>query len=357
MSKYSKLPDGSIQHQDGRIIYMAWEKFKTSIIESGCCFICGAASGTKEFNNEHILPRWLLTKYNLFGKKITLPNLTEYTYGEYTIPCCKECNSYLGEQIENPVSKIFEGGHSEVAAFLADDKCPGLLFIWLSLIVLKTHLKDNTLVLNQDKRTEDNKRKISDLYHYGEFHHLHCIARAPYTEACLDQTAFGSFLVLPAKVNDKLYESFDFADVTSARSVLLRIGDVAIISVLDDSCAVLSKLWKYLERITGPLSPIQLREILAHFSYVSQTLKERPQNQSFIDDKDDYVIFSTHPSEVEIDDYEPRKFGALLHSLCLQFVTPHEKDKYGEAMKNGRCSFLYDENGKFIKDSMVLARS
>jgi len=332
---------------------MGWERFKRDIVEGDCCFICGAAPGTKHFNGEHILPDWILRKFRLHDRKITLPNLSGFTYGQYTVPCCKECNSMFGDKLENPISKLFEGGHAAVTKYVMDSNAPGMLFVWLSLIVVKTHLKDRLLALNQDRRSPESQKKISDLYSYGDFHHLHCIARTPYTDACLAGTAFGSFFVLPAKVDETLYESFDFADITGARSVLLRIGDVALVAVLDDACGALSKFMHNFQKISGPLSPIQLREVLAHLSYLSVSLKERPKHHSLVDKNDDYVIFATHPPECELNEYDPKLLGSYIYSLCLQYLPPQERPKYSEAMKEGRCSFLFDQNGNFISDSMV----
>ncbi len=39
-----------------------------------CCFICGAQPGSKVFNDEHVIPEWVLRKFNLFNRTITLPN-------------------------------------------------------------------------------------------------------------------------------------------------------------------------------------------------------------------------------------------------------------------------------------------
>ena len=98
-----------------KLIFIGIEEFKKEIIQKKKCFICGAPQkkkgnkneGAKIFNDEHIIPNWVIKRCNLSRKKITLPNETKLLYTKYTIPCCEECNSKLGRVIEKPVSRLF----------------------------------------------------------------------------------------------------------------------------------------------------------------------------------------------------------------------------------------------------------
>jgi hypothetical protein len=47
------------------------ERFIEDICLGDCCFICGAKPDEKPFNNEHILPDWVLRRYDLFARTIT----------------------------------------------------------------------------------------------------------------------------------------------------------------------------------------------------------------------------------------------------------------------------------------------
>ncbi len=66
--------DGSVEDEAGKVILFSITRFVRDICQGDCCFICGAKSRSKEFNDEHILPEWLLRRFNLFGRFITLPN-------------------------------------------------------------------------------------------------------------------------------------------------------------------------------------------------------------------------------------------------------------------------------------------
>jgi hypothetical protein len=78
---WTKTLDGSFVASDGRVVFVSAERFERDICVGGGCFICGAARDTRPFNDEHIIPEWVLRRFDLFDKKITLPNERPITYG------------------------------------------------------------------------------------------------------------------------------------------------------------------------------------------------------------------------------------------------------------------------------------
>lgn len=257
--------DGSILDSDGKILFFSFERFKSDIVEGECCFICGVSPDHATFNNEHVLPDWILRRYDLHQKTITLPNSTTFRYGQFTIPCCEECNKTMGRTFEEPISKIFEKGSNALSHELKENG-PWLLFCWMCLIFVKTHLKDTNLNFHLDRRKGDER--IGDLHDWSELHHIHCMARSFYTGVELSKEAMGSLLVLPAKIRPH-FESFDYGDLSFVATMTLRIDDTAIIAVLNDSQAALSVYYEELEKIRGPLSPLQVREIGVHLGFIN----------------------------------------------------------------------------------------
>ena len=55
--------DGSALSNDDRVIFFSFHRFIADIVQGKCCFICGARRGTVPFNDEHILPDWILRKF------------------------------------------------------------------------------------------------------------------------------------------------------------------------------------------------------------------------------------------------------------------------------------------------------
>jgi hypothetical protein len=160
-----------------------------------CCFICGAKPGSKPFNNEHILPEWILRRYDLFARTIKLPNEVFVRYDRYTIPCCAECNDLMGGEIETPISAALRGGPESFAAFIRE--AGQNVFIWLGLIFLKTHLKDRKYRVHLDQRMGDDK--IADQYEWEDLHHLHSIVRCFYTGCQVDKDSIGSLLAISVR--------------------------------------------------------------------------------------------------------------------------------------------------------------
>jgi hypothetical protein len=50
---------------------------------------------------------------------------------------------------------------------------------------------------------------------------------------------------------DFVIEGFDFGELYMPQTMLLRLGDVALFTVFDDSCGAMSYFWQKLEKITG----------------------------------------------------------------------------------------------------------
>jgi hypothetical protein len=213
---FSVTPDGSVLDRDGRIIFFSVERFISDIANGDCCFLCGAQRGAVPFNDEHVIPDWILRRFGLHGRRIELSNHASFRYGGLTVPCCVTCNAEMGDRFERPMSALFAGELDAVSQGIKDHG-PWPLFCWMALIFLKTHLKDKYLNYHRDRRKGD--KKIAELHSWDELHHLHCVVRSFYSGAKVDQEVLGSLAVLPAKVRPH-FEEFDFIDLSAAQTIL-----------------------------------------------------------------------------------------------------------------------------------------
>ena len=173
-------------------------------VSGRCCFICGAQPGSKIFNDEHVIPDWVLRKNGLFHKSITLPNHLTIKYDRFKVSCCQDCNSLMGRRIEERISKVVNAGAEAIQKHIAGG---GALefFVWLGLIFLKTHLKDREFRIHRDLREPDDK--IGDMYNWEELHHLHCVTRCFMNGAVIERGVFGSLGVFAAKTEGRLTNS------------------------------------------------------------------------------------------------------------------------------------------------------
>lgn len=264
------------------------------------------------------------------------------------------CNQLLSRELEAPISKAFKAGFEGVEDFLMKGN-RSALFVWLALIFVKMHCKDNSLPLNRDHRenTESIAKELE--YDWGLMHHIYCLARASFSEAIIQPEALGSLCIFSLKVDPDAREHFDIGSITFANTFSIRIGDVGIIACFGDGGAVQSKLHQlFLNRIEGKLNFFQFRELLAHFACCRFHLKNPPYFSSLFDiDKSEVTIVCT-----QIDE-EP-DFHKIDHSILgkLMKLVLYDSPKdfveipnYEQRLLDGDVGFLFDENGVFISHS------
>ncbi|HYG69580.1 MAG TPA: hypothetical protein VD838_18035 [Anaeromyxobacteraceae bacterium] len=342
-------PDGSVERPNGEVVYFSVDRFVTDIVQGGCCFVCGASPEDRAFNDEHVIPRWILRKFDLYDRKIGLPNGTKIPYRQYTVPCCEECNSKLNDVYEKPVRRVLEEGVNGVATYVTKEG-PSLLFSWLALLFVKTHLKDWELRLDVNRRSGD-MRTIGHLmaHRIGELHHLHCVARSRIVGSRFESAALGTFLSLAADTTYAV-EHFDYGDFFPAKSVLLRYGDMALIAVLDDSGAAMSVYRGEVPRFEAPLNPYQLREVLAHVSFIASNLVHRTQFGSAFDGDTHVICATPHPPTVSLVKPPRLPLGDVLaHCLAAPLESDPEGERLMELLRQNKWTFLFDLEGRQIR--------
>jgi hypothetical protein len=349
----NRLEDGSIIDDDGEVLFFSKERFVSQICNGDNCFVCGASRESREFDDEHVIPQWILRKFNMYGAMVTLPNNTQIRYDRYTIPCCVACNRSLGKELEVPVSNLLSGGYQ---SYIEHSKDVGewRLFIWLCLLFFKTHYKDRSLRLFRDRRKPPHS--ISEIYEWEELHHIHCIIRSAVVSQEVERGALGTVSIFRTKTSN-LYSEYDYHDLYGPRALMVRMGDIGIVSVLNDAGAAGIIFSKQIPAITGPLSPIQIREVLAHHSYINDQLQERPRFATTLTRMGNVRMVAKVPYEIRLKEYSADKFGSLLENCCLSVLTSvraPDMDIQRENMRRGEWTTLYLEDHTFRDDSMEL---
>jgi hypothetical protein len=330
---------------DGKVLYFSQSRFERDICRGECCFVCGIGPGTRAFNNEHVLPKWMLRRYDLFRRTITAPNGSDHYYGRLTIPCCSDCNALMGRTIEEPVSALLRGGYDAVARRIGDGDVQWQLFTWLALLFVKMHLKDRAIRVELD--TRKGSEVIADRYDWIALHHIYCVARSFFTGSALDPTVYGSMLLIQAKMG-RHFEPFDFRDIHEAQSILLRVEDLALVCVLDDGGGSLNMFRTHLPR-AGAMSPIQLRETLGHMSCLSMHLRNKPRFRTEIA-AGQLAIRSTRDAAPYFDPIAPSELGSVVYGCCEDLLHAFRNDNINEIRERllqGQWTFLKDRNGDF----------
>jgi hypothetical protein len=340
-----KPEDNSIISTSGKILHFGADRFITDICQGNCCFICGANNHSATFNKEHILPKWILKKYNLFEKTINLPSTTKVKYSKYTLPCCGHCNSLMGEKMEQPIRELIEAGFDAVSQYV-EEEGGQLFFIWLALIFIKTHLNDKHLRRNLKQKDSE---MIADAYDWGLLHHIHCIARSFYTGCEIPVEKIGSFVMIDVDTNNQ--ELFDYLALHDFRSILLRLDNICFIVVFDDSCGSLVRCNHVLENISGMTSPIKAREILVHLSYANESIKNRPEFYTMVDVGLEQSVMGVNlPEDLEFNDFERTRFGEILYFCCKDLLSSDTHPGNHRLLKEGHITFLSGDLGLLSHD-------
>lgn len=186
---------------------------KSSLVEFDLtkenCFICGKPAKTVE----HIIPKWLQRKFNLWDQKITIPNQTTITYKQLVVPACKRCNNEVYGKLEDRVSKD-----------IADEKD---IWRWANKIHFGLRLKDN--FLDFDRKSPGTK--IGDVFQSTDYleqsrHFLHCITN----DFNCHPDPFGSVFTFRLK-NDA---DFNLIHLNYSNSIYICIGKIVHIVFVTD---------------------------------------------------------------------------------------------------------------------------
>lgn len=186
---------------------------KSSLIEfdltKAKCFICGNPASSVE----HVIPKWLQRKFNLWDQKIEIPNLTTMSYRQLVVPACKRCNSEIYGKLEERVSKN-----------KASDKD---IWRWANKIHFGLRLKDDFLDFNR----KNPGVKIGEVFKFTDHleqsrHFLHCITN----DFTCNPDPFGSVFTFKLKKS----EDFNFIHLNNSNSIYICLGEIVHIIFVTD---------------------------------------------------------------------------------------------------------------------------
>jgi hypothetical protein len=293
--------DGTILDLKGQELFLGLDRFKALVKDPDRCFLCGVHSAEKAFNDEHIIPDWVQRSYGLRDKSIRLFNGTDFPYPKYKIRCCQECNSFLGKTFEAPISNALSRGPDHFFEWYRAEAFR--VFLWLNVIYLKTHLKDNQLRIERDARAPDTR--LGDMYDWTELHHCHALVRAARFGFEIDrEKVLGSVFVF--QLGDWVRQQpYDYNDHLPTHTVMIRLGEIAFICALNDSCGVFRGLMPKIEKLPPNLNPLQFLEILTEFQFVNAHLKYRPTYKTEVDPRRGRVtITAMLPEMFELEELD-----------------------------------------------------
>ncbi len=304
------------------------------------CFLCGTTLTSQNNSREHVIPKWLQNRYDLWAQKLTLCNKSSISYRQLTIPCCHHCNNNILQPIEKKISSaLAEGGN----AIQKIDK--NELFIWLGKIFYGLYYKEMTIPL--DRRTPQSGpiMPTTILEHFS----MHRFFLHKASEKVTFENFFPASIVFVncQEQNDPKL-NWDIIDGLYGFFIAIRMNHVGIIAVLQD-CEHRKKYWEPEIRQLSPysLNPLQFSELACRYMYQVRLHQYFPHFYTNINSNNGvHNIFHTTTDYLPHTEHsEQEVFEDFFHFFSQKINIPFDQLCWPE--KKQCTSFLYDSSGQF----------
>ena len=237
------------------------------------CFMCGVALTSDNQTDEHVFPRWLQERFDLWNQKLTLMNGTIIPYRLLTIPCCATCNNDHLAPIEKRVKDAASTGVSGI-----EDLDPIDLFVWLAKIYYGLLFRDLSLFGDRKNPEAGTLVTPEHLQEFRMHHMLLQVARGAVHWPLGQYPA--SVFVFEARVPTKVRAQFDYQDSLFFPFLSIRMADVVIVASLQDWGALRHSVEIPMFNAASqiPLHPKQFRQVRTMGMYMASLMNRTPQH-------------------------------------------------------------------------------
>ena len=243
--------------------------FLEQALDPRACFLCGVAVDDDSRTREHVFPKWLIKRHDLWNAQIALLNGTLIPYSQLTVTCCKTCNGTHLSKLEMEISDAFAGGPDAVRA-LPEER----LFLWLGKFYYGLVFRQ--LSLKANRHLKDIATIVSE-EHLRMYALHHVLLRRILGKVEWNEFP-GSIFVFDALDTDNRELSFDYFDALDGPFVCLKSGATLVIAFLQDFGAVFNLNLEASPQVAAArsvkLHPLQCVELIAFF-YTILKLRDR----------------------------------------------------------------------------------
>lgn len=288
---------------DGYVLNLIDRAASSPAFTGGQCFACGGEPTTGQ--GEHIIPRWMQRRYDLFNQTLRLINGTRIPYRQLTIPCCENCNNGFLREIENAVIAFLERPNFK------DADARVLLGRWMCKIFIGLLVKETSLLLD---RKDPTKGAILPPDFLEEFRHAHFILQSG-----RKNTTFHSlhgphpFTLFVYRIEpDQNFGEFDLSTNLVGQSIAVRVGPLGLVFVNDGG----------LQNEASPKGPLNLDGRRLHPMQFSEVVA-RVHYEATLRDATHFYTSAETPSEIVVDQVAVRPFSNIrLEGGALQIFRP-----------------------------------
>ncbi|MBU3073868.1 hypothetical protein [Clostridium estertheticum] len=243
------------------------------------CIMCREELSDESRTEEHIYPKWLQNRFNLWNQKIILPNGSATYYRQFTVPCCKQCNGETMSEWEKKIQYAVEKGYNEFIKLDEEIVVWWLLKIYYSKIVKESLFKENIKDPKSRKMiTDEFLAKYNGIY----FYMCELLKGVKFN----DPKPYELYLFQSNGTND-----FDYIDDISRQVLYMQLNDILIVCVFDSfkffnmQYETEIKELRKLERVY----PLQAIELFIKIVYFKSHYSYKTKHSYFIDEKGVFV--------------------------------------------------------------------
>ena len=236
------------------------------------CFLCGQTFPPGKLTREHIFPKWLQRKLDLWDRELNLLNGTSIRYRNLTIPACILCNGVILSKLENAVAESLRGGADAVRS-LGHER----LFIWIAKLFFGILYAEALLPADRADRQLGPIVPAEAIQGFKHLHFLMQAARSTFEFQSVDTKYHTSILVFPVQQHPDPAYRFMYRDDIDHGCAAVRLDTVGFLYVMDGGVQerVASEALPAL--FNHALHPLQFEELTALVFTKARALNRTPK--------------------------------------------------------------------------------
>jgi len=288
------------------------------------CFLCGVKLNENNNSDEHVFPKWLLHKYNLWNKTIHLLNNTQIKYKDIKIPCCKKCNNQYLSNIEKEIESGVTSGFNTFNSLDLNSLSKWLLKISYGMLFKELSLKLDRKDSSLGNITTEELLKSRNM--------VHVFLQGIKVEMNFSMNVPWSLLKFKL-LREEESPNFDFGDIITNNFMYTVMDDIGVIFCYGDN-GIGKEMFddQYSYFYDFALHPVQFYELCAKVFYKNSLFNKNPSYTIIAASKNPEKIdvISHNVSGIVFNDWDQFEYSKILdyfikrsgYNAKIEFIKP-----------------------------------
>lgn len=310
--------------------YEFYRNFTHETFNDNTCFLCGSDCDKK--TAEHIFPKWLQRKYDLWNEQLRVTNDSLIPYRFLTVPCCEKCNNVDLSKMEVKFQELLERSFENL-----NDEDEQVVFQWTAKILYATRYKELSLLVDRKNPELGKILSPNELEGYSALH--------LFLQSIRFKTIFNSPKPWSLFVFTCSDDEFFYHNNLGALCVSMKFGTVAITIIFEDNNMIEDFMKSFKKLRNYPINFAQYLEINSHLFYSAIIKDTIPK----------YITsYNSVTNEININtlgNISSRKWDDREYTLLFDFLLKSCNIDIGHSTLNNDglvTTFLVDEKGEHL---------